>query len=786
MLVGLCVAFLAAASLTGVDLLGDTDDHSHAHVSFFMPLLATAIACAAATLWHREERFTWGVFAAALALGAASESAFPVGHHEGDPIPVAAAVTYGIFCAASGAMVVAASGDFRFRSALDHGLVVCALGLMTVWSWFFLSPAASSSDLVHSALDLLLALSVLTAFCNHGWPLSPRFAMLSGGFGLIAVADSMHAHGILTDVVGLDFADILPFSGAALIAAAACLGIHPLVERRRSGRLVVVLTLISILLAIGALVYDHYSRLSGATVLLASLTLIAAGVGLTLAQRSWRDARARARKVETAGAAELVALDAAVAVGPDGRIASCNERACRVFRRGEAEIVGKPVGDLLRTDSGGRHFEELLTGPGSLPGSIELNAYDTQGMPLPVEVVIGGLKEGAKVRTLVVRDIRERRRREEENRRLAAIIRSSDDAVLTKDLKGVVSGWNQGAERLYGYSPEEAIGKNVTELIVPRDRHQEADRVLSEAAGGETISFETQRVTKGGAVIDVSLRAFPIRGLSGEVTAVCTVAHDVSDRRRRERAEERETEAQLWRGRLRQALGDGSLVFHGQPVLELKSGKVHHHELLVRMRLDGELVLPGSFLPYAEECDLIRDLDLWAVERGMAIAKQLPVAINLSARSLGSRGLLSAIEEKLGSAELLAHNLTFEITETAAAENMQGARELVGELTKMGCSVALDDFGTGYGSFTYLRHLPVTQLKIDSEFIAGLGADNADRRVVESMVAVSRNFEMVSVAEGVEDRATFERLEELGVDLVQGFYVGRPQPLQLGRKALHG
>jgi EAL domain-containing protein (putative c-di-GMP-specific phosphodiesterase class I) len=159
------------------------------------------------------------------------------------------------------------------------------------------------------------------------------------------------------------------------------------------------------------------------------------------------------------------------------------------------------------------------------------------------------------------------------------------------------------------------------------------------------------------------------------------------------------------------------------------------------------------------------------------VGTRMPVAINLSARSLGSRGLLGAIERRLSADGALAGNLTFEITETAAAENMQGARELVAELTKMGCSVALDDFGTGYGSFTYLRHLPVTQLKIDTEFISGIATDAADRRVVESMIDVARNFEMTTVAEGVEDEPTLELLKELEVDLVQGYHVGRPQPL---------
>jgi PAS domain S-box-containing protein len=514
------------------------------------------------------------------------------------------------------------------------------------------------------------------------------------------------------------------------------------------------------------------------------MTLLVAGLQLIVAQRGWRDARARAKVAEATGIGELVGLDAVLTVGPDGRVVACNERACRVFRRSEIEIVGKPVGSLLG-GTGGRPFADLLA-DAEAPLVTELEAHDTHGVGFPVEVAVGAARAGSPVRTVVVRDISERRRREEENRRLAAIIRSSDDAVLTKDLSGVVTGWNQGAERLYGYSAGEAIGRHVSELIIPADRVGEEGRILREAAAGETVSFETERVTKAGEWIDVSLRAFPIRGLSGEVTAICTVGHDVSDRRRRERAEQRNSEALIWRKRLRRALGNGGLVFHGQPILDLASGRVDHHELLVRMQLDGELVSPGAFLPFAEESELIRDLDLWAVEQGMGIGGKLPVAINLSARSLGSRGLLIAIERRLSTGAVAPGDLTFEITETAAAENMPGARELVGELTRMGCGVALDDFGTGYGSFTYLRHLPVTQLKIDIEFIRGISDDDADRRVVESMIDVAHNFEMTTVAEGVEDQATLDLLGELGVDQVQGYHVGRPQPLELGREATGG
>jgi PAS domain S-box-containing protein len=680
-------------------------------------------------------------------------------------------------------MVLRASGEFHLRRFFGQGVGICALGLATAWTWFFLPPGDSAASLVHSALDLLLALAVLVAVCNHGWPLSPRFGLLSGGFGLIALGDALRVHHVLPDLPGL-----LALTGAALVAAAACLGLGPPAGGRRSGRIGVGLALFAVLFAVVTLAYDHYSRLSGGTVLLASLTLAGAGIRLTLAQRGWRDARARARRAESPSPADLPTLDAALAIGPDNRIVSCNRLAERIFRRDEVEICGEPAGRLLDSGGGQRSFEDLIAEADreGAPISAELCAYDSQGASFPVEVGIGPAGGEPPARILVVRDISERRRREEDNRRLAAIIRSSEDAVLTKDLTGVITAWNQGAESLYGYRAEEAIGRSVAELIIPPERRLEAERTLAKAATGETISFETQRITKDGSLIDVSLRAFPIRGVSGEVTAVCSVGHDVSDRRRRERAEARDVEAQLWRRRLTEALAADDLVFHGQPILDLGDGSIHHHELLVRMRLGEDLVPPAAFLPYAEESELIRDLDLWAVEAGMGLATRVPVAINLSARSLGSRSLLEAIERKLGADGVPAGNVTFEITETAAAENMQGARELVAELNGLGCAVALDDFGTGYGSFTYLRHLPVTQLKIDIEFIRGIDQDPTDRRVVESMVDVARNFAMTTVAEGVEDERTLELVREMGVDLVQGYYVGRPRPLEIEVGARHG
>ena len=118
----------------------------------------------------------------------------------------------------------------------------------------------------------------------------------------------------------------------------------------------------------------------------------------------------------------------------------------------------------------------------------------------------------------------------------------------------------------------------------------------------------------------------------------------------------------------------------------------------------------------------------------------------------------------------------FEITETAAAQNLASAQTLVRQLTEMGCGVALDDFGTGYGSFTYLKHLPVTQIKIDTSFIRGLVDDEADRRVVKSIIQTAANFEMKTVAEGVEDAGDLRPAAANRRGPAPGQLPGPPQP----------
>jgi len=112
------------------------------------------------------------------------------------------------------------------------------------------------------------------------------------------------------------------------------------------------------------------------------------------------------------------------------------------------------------------------------------------------------------------------------------------------------------------------------------------------------------------------------------------------------------------------------------------------------------------------------------------------------------------------------------------AANFSEARDFAERLSRLGCGFALDDFGTGFGSFSYLKHVPATYLKIDMEFVRDLVRDPADRRVVRAIVNIAEGFGQRTIAEGVEDAATLDLLREFGVHYAQGYFIGRPAPVR--------
>ena len=228
---------------------------------------------------------------------------------------------------------------------------------------------------------------------------------------------------------------------------------------------------------------------------------------------------------------------------------------------------------------------------------------------------------------------------------------------------------------------------------------------------------------------------------------------------------------------IHEALARRRFVLHAQPIVDLRSNQIAFRELLIRMRSDsGENIAPGEFLPIAERFSLITEIDRWVINEAIQVARDQPVAVNLSARSIGDPRILTAVRESIA-AGLDPPNLTFEITETAAMTDFGGALGFVSALGKLGCHLALDDFGTGFGSFTYLKHLPARYLKIDMEFVRDINTDPSDKEIVRSIVGIAHTLGKEAIAEGVESPDVLQTLRELGVDYAQGFYIGRPEPL---------
>ncbi len=238
--------------------------------------------------------------------------------------------------------------------------------------------------------------------------------------------------------------------------------------------------------------------------------------------------------------------------------------------------------------------------------------------------------------------------------------------------------------------------------------------------------------------------------------------------------------------RVRAGLDHNTMTFDAQPIVNLRTRTVTRHELLIRLRDGLEPVLgPAEFLPAAERTDLVLHLDRWVLERAIAALatpwareSHLRLEVNVSARSLDDAQLGPWILAVLARAGVEPQRLGLEITETAAISSLDAARDLAGRLTRAGCGFTLDDFGAGFGSFSHLKHLPFTGIKIAGDFVRQLDGEPVDRALVGAVVGVAHQLGITTVAEQVDRAPLVEQLRKLGVDDGQGFHLGRPRPLR--------
>jgi EAL domain-containing protein (putative c-di-GMP-specific phosphodiesterase class I) len=197
---------------------------------------------------------------------------------------------------------------------------------------------------------------------------------------------------------------------------------------------------------------------------------------------------------------------------------------------------------------------------------------------------------------------------------------------------------------------------------------------------------------------------------------------------------------------------------------------------------DGSLVPPGKVIPAAERFRLMPDIDRWVVRNALEIvARRGPAsglagfAINLSGQSLSRPELLEFVEREFLRSGAPHSLVTFEVTETAAIQNLANAARFIEAMHERGCKFALDDFGSGLSSFGYLKSIPVDYLKIDGTFVRNMLRSGNDDSIVVAIVQIAKALGIETVAECIEDMETLTVLRDIGVDYGQGYALHRPE-----------
>ncbi|HET9154150.1 MAG TPA: EAL domain-containing protein [Solirubrobacterales bacterium] len=240
--------------------------------------------------------------------------------------------------------------------------------------------------------------------------------------------------------------------------------------------------------------------------------------------------------------------------------------------------------------------------------------------------------------------------------------------------------------------------------------------------------------------------------------------------------------AQTTSARIRDALTHNRLRLATQPIRSLANGGIERYELFLRMTGEsGELLPAASFIEVAERSGMVQELDRWVVARALELMAEReragnPVSLhmNLSGASMTDLSVLEFIERRLDEGETDPSRCTFEITQTARVDDYDTAAGFADRLTEFGCEVAIDDYGAGFGPFAYLKKVPFDVIKIDGAFVRDISRNDADQLVVKAIVEIARGLGKRTIAGFVEDEDTTKLLREYGVDMGQGFHLGKP------------
>ena len=244
-----------------------------------------------------------------------------------------------------------------------------------------------------------------------------------------------------------------------------------------------------------------------------------------------------------------------------------------------------------------------------------------------------------------------------------------------------------------------------------------------------------------------------------------------------------------WIPRLKKALKENQFELFYQPIVPVNNtNTLKKCEILIRLKDGDDYIPPSQFLPSAERYNLMPAIDRWVITESFKKFKQLKdvmaegenlymFSVNLSPEFLADEASYDFISYSLEEFDIPPSSICFEVTETAAISNIQTATDFIKKLKANGCFFALDDFGSGFSSFNYLKNLPVDYLKIDGIFVRDMDEDPVNRAMVQAINSLGQVIGLETIAEFVRNKDIIKHLRDINVDYLQGYEVGKPQPL---------
>lgn len=359
-------------------------------------------------------------------------------------------------------------------------------------------------------------------------------------------------------------------------------------------------------------------------------------------------------------------------------------------------------------------------------------------------------------------------------------------------IKGFAEVVNKAAERLAHDAGTSVfrIAPDMLAFLLPMDNATAIGSHIMEAnqkfrdpietSAGQVdvaLSFGLDRSPENAAVLRIE-RAIAAVGAARSAGDICHWFEGINPGARRELS---------LMGELRRGMARGEVTMVYQPKLDLRTGRVASAEALMRWQhpTDG-LISPDRFIPLAEATGVVCELTEYALRavmadcaRWKAMGVDMRVAVNLSAGDISCTEFSGMIRRMLSEHGLEPHHIALEITESAIIRSPETAIAVLNRLRTSGLRLSIDDYGTGQSTLSYLKQLPVHEIKIDKSFVTALCHDRSDAIMVRSTIEMAHHLGLEVVAEGIEDEETTKLLADMGCDYVQGYFIGKPTPFDL-------